>query len=1434
MLPDMIEITVFVSCPGDVATEKEEVKRVCNTLNNSFRNSGRKIRYAVLDWKDIVGDIGLRSQEQINIHFKDYDIYLGILWMRFGSDTGKIDETTGEDFGSGTAEEFYLALDRWKANPNGVRATVFFKEPRATNPTTHSELGRVFDFQKMVEQLGWRNSFKTENDFTHRIFQLLLDHSEKVSINENISAKNEQLDNLRKSNYSQQLLSRFTKDVSTTANYIPRSITDAKSESLIVLRIEGEKEDKETILSEVVLEHKRVVLLGNAGSGKSTELQQTAAHFHSENTPLVALYKRLNTYVDEPLEEFLPEGWNQIDEDLLLILLDGLDEVQPQNFHTAIRRILSFADKHERIRIVVSARTNFFQLQSEGSSSTLPGFECYLLGDLSLYRINQFLKTNYNIDGTKFIEEVYVNGYLDLVQRPFFFEILLRTYQQQGNLELSRAEIFRAYLDTKFRADSTHYADLNLFNERKPTLMSNLERIALVMESLGRNIISDDDIRKVVGSDEKYTDLKYFPALIRKQDKEEITWSFEHNNIQEYLAAKALASRDFDSLKRFIAFKPDYNVVKPTWVNTLSFWVSIASENEVNKLIEWLIEVDKEVIVRFEADRVPIHYRTSIFYSIYNYYKDKNIWISSNKLSPKDLVRFSESPEIAEFLFREICDPNLSKRALLNAARLLEEVDFEHVAPQLSNRVTYRLIEITLEYNSRKDDDAVWQLLYVLAKIGLRDQEKVQHVFDVFRGRKNQYIRSGIYNMINRAGLVDNYLDYYLEGTTFSYWNKGDDRSDVSFGDENFLLRAGLTSVQTTISLKKIIEYFAENEGGYRFDYTREEILEKLIVQATNVYPQNPEIFDSVLKLYESLGTHHDRKSTNVVEGFFHATATELAAFNSIWRSTSFTYSHQRDELLASLIDEGILDDILRQYKRRDLNNSHITELHKTMLWNLNYKETIPALLEKLETEANKIGQLGLERPKAIDYNEIHQRRRQESFDLLFDTAKLSEAIATVFSEAATDVLTPEESRKIRHSDSVFDDDRHPMIALQIIQDFEHHSEVRKDDILRWISDSERFEPYQIDYIYRDLHNDKGLSVSAEQESFIKGWVDATLPKLDIANAVRLTEGRQGSYSTNWYTVFALFFIERFDIEIPKEKALDFTMFTDFENRHREGAVSRISKLEQLVDKSLLADRVISNLAGDIEVDWVWSDNARYAIENKLSRAYPSILSSLQDERLSVYKRNEIASLFYKTTSDYTSLLHVAGKVEGEMLWNIVALLLQNAEAHNRLIQLLHSKLLHSKTEEDKIQAAKYLMALNDIAGLEYYSDFLHRTKNSTGNAINDHYHYLNGIKDIKAIPTLLKLVLLSRYPDYVQDRFRTLESYAVDTLFKLSLDSEKKLQQVKKAIVAFIEQHSTTENNFNYLYSSIQRMETEFYSNRAQSFTLDEALADVNELFQK
>jgi Domain of unknown function (DUF4062) len=140
-------IRVFVASPGDVQRERESLLGVVNELNrtcDSLLGQGF-VRLELVRWEtDTYSDVG-RPQAVITEQIGDYDIFIGILWTRLGTPTGKA--------ASGTIEEYETAYARWK-RLRRPHICFYFNVAASPPPRTESDAQQGVELVKFRERLA--------------------------------------------------------------------------------------------------------------------------------------------------------------------------------------------------------------------------------------------------------------------------------------------------------------------------------------------------------------------------------------------------------------------------------------------------------------------------------------------------------------------------------------------------------------------------------------------------------------------------------------------------------------------------------------------------------------------------------------------------------------------------------------------------------------------------------------------------------------------------------------------------------------------------------------------------------------------------------------------------------------------------------------------------------------------------------------------------------------------------------------------------------------------------------------------------------------------------------------------------------------------------------------------------------------------------------
>ncbi len=1402
-MTDSRKIKILVSCPGDVTPEKEHIKRLCKDFSDE--NSGNSnISFTVLDWKDFVGIYGIRPQEQLNEYFGDYDVYIGILWKRFGTKPGS-ENSDGKENESGTEEEFYIAIDNYETQ--GAPKIVFFVKNYDRETKNRLETEQLLKVDEFVEQQietnnNYINKFKSADEFNSKIVRLLKSLENKADYN----IKVEEKESLVTEETKIKIADFKIESIKLPKTYIERSTSHFKlvKDKLTNPLLETEQQS----LDQLMVSTKRVVLLGDAGSGKSTELKNLHHRLSQGGSPFIPILQKFNSYTpDLGLEGFLPDFWKEVPSNLLLIIWDGLDEIEPKNFNTVVRQINTFSEKHKEIRILISCRTNFYELPINNSNSTLPGFEPYLINDLNLKDVKDYYDRKYSsTKSDNFINEVFDNNLSDLITKPFFLMLLADRFNQDQRLQLNRAELYEMFLFNRIELDQNHFKTTVDLRSKKQEIILLLQNVALSMEILSKNQIKESEILSLITSDE-FNSLKYCTAFKKKNGEEDV-WQFEHNNIQEFLAAKALSNLEFDKVVRFIAFAPNYEKLIPSWVNTLAFLFSILDpKNDLfEKLLQWMLKNEKEVIVKFEPDKVAEDLRVQIFQGIFNYYKTHDVWISSNKFSDRELARFGQSDSNLHFLIDEIKSTENTRTVYVNAIRLIGHFQIE------DNGLRTEIETLLLEQIDRNinDPNFIHTVIYSLKWAGFTEANTIEKLMEKVGSQKNQYIRAAMYAILLKSDVLEDYVNYLIEGYELTDKKISGERDDVSLMDEGWNLKECVKSIKTPKGIKEIVEYISESTR-FEYGYDSGKVIEAIVTSAVGAYEKDTSVFNSLLNWFKKDIRGFRLEKTNLVLQFFNQTNTREQAFHEIWISKEDDKERNKSLAIVKLITPELMQFVIDEYLNRNLTNKELEGIYFDMGWVNNENRD---LFEKLILEKTDFV---IKKPEQVDHEALRKEKLKVDFNLLFNQQAFKEATIGVFEKEQKEVLTFDELFEMRKENNrwVDIDEYYPSVALRLLRDFVNKGQfISKEKVIKWFEGETNEEWYRISLIYNYLTNHKELEINSDQRQWIEQWCTANVSKVNFKEAIEVHEDGRITFKT--MAMYIWYLSKRFNIDHQKGVLLDMLSFDFFEGNDWVGIEYIVSKL----DHKDIVDRMLENIKEGIADSSVLKNHIKYLAQNKVKESYPFILDEIINLKRSDYQRRELLDLFFECTKDTESIKTIIDQADSMIRWAI----LDKLKANNQesFVEDYLLKILEKSDDNEEIgKAAEILVSLQNIQGLKAYVEWINN--NVENDVDTSRVMCLNSLKTIEAIPYLIELLELSYIREIKVDRFDRFNSQVLGAFYNIALVSEENFKQVKSSLQEFMNEKSSLHESVKYILHTLERMEEQFYMNNAQSFTINQ-----------
>ena len=1375
MSQETIEIKVFISCPSDVEYEKDIAVRTCESISRMLAKE--KIAVKTIHWrKDVLPIItGEGPQKIIDKHLEgtEYDIYIGILWKKFGElqENGK----------TPTEGEFEDALLRYKQTWKPL-ITVFFKEKECLFHNQHETL-QYLEVQKFREkikshELGIYNTFTTELDFQEKVYETIHEFVKRL-----ISIKDDEI-HVDRVQYKE------------VQNYLNRKVCPISEYKAERFFLPTDETNIDTL--ELIKDQKRLVIVGDAGTGKTCELQRIASHFSKKDSPYFPYWVSLNKYVDQNIEQFLPANWEQVPDNQLLAILDGIDEIESKNKRDAIRKIELFSEQHPGAAIIVSCRSNFYQFETDKSFGTLKGFKTYILLPLDFPQIEHYTQSNLKNKSTDFINSVKIDQLYDLLRIPFYLIVLVDLFRKTGKLPESKASIFEKLFKSRIELDESHFRTTIEIEEYRNLIIRTLEKIALSAETLGRNYVTDEEFKKLI-PDLNLRKLLMHCTAFRKIEGELTTWQFEHNNIQEFLAAKVLSRQPIELIKSFVSFKPDHKKIIPSWINAVSFLLSISPDQT---LIDWILEIEPEISVKFEPDKIDEVTRVKIFKRIFNEHKKKRIWIDRDKFRYDELARFGQSEEIVEFLLKE-AEHAEHYTVLSNAIEMLAQM---HIPTPYQRTTTNILLRTALDRLDIQISEQVQKYaLMALSDLNFHAKEIIEQVVEALGNSQSDWVRYGLYYFLHNSEYLDDYIDIFIDGIKFARFHV----SDFSYrhsrlANERSELIIGLKKAVSPNSIAKIINYFLSNYQDVKDLFMGNHDVTFLATNAAKAYEKDQKIFDLSVELSLVLLKQHLKDEAKQFITFFDRTDTRFEAFKKVLNIKS----HYKEEMLADLSDDQCLSHIINQYENNIINEEEVWRFLYALRWQ--NKDLFQSFYGLINEKFNNKFKLRTE----PDWDKIRKERTQKDFDLLFDKNSFINEIKNIFEQEDKPSFTSKDLLNLRTDN--WPNLNYSNIAADTLRRVAGNNSVTLQQAIDIINKYD-WDWFAITHIYNKLRNNKDIHVAIEQEKWISTWCSSRLAEVDFNTAIIKT--REKSWSIRWDAIYLWYFFRRFALTYPKALLLDMLSF-DYD---REG----IEYLENHIDMKDITERILENLEKGIEIDDTLINHIDYCKRNKTKSGLLYALREIRNPERDSEIRHISLQAALVLSEDLSDLEQILIDINDPFKWDIVDELIKKNP--KKVVNFL-SETFKKDEFEDKIKAATYLIRFQDLDALRYYVDWI------KGQQKYDHSLFysssLNFLKTDEALPLLIELLEVTYQDNFEQtDDFERLERLVLDAIKSIGLESEGNYLKARNEIEDFIQRYLNVYKNINWLYAFLNQLEHQYYVNKSEKLEIDAVLAKIEDI---
>lgn len=485
-------------------------------------------------------------------------------------------------------------------------------------------------------------------------------------------------------------------------NYLPRVLrsNDDKSHFDRILHPENYQAHPlfDFVMGETEVKASDFVIFCSPQSGKTTELLYLAYQLQKE-TELKPIFIKATDLCKLSGTSLIHLPPNYYKHEIVL-LIDGLDEVDADKMSDLDEGIREFASGNPLCKVVVTCRSNF------SSENILKDFNRLELMGLTKDDIVKYMRHNGIWDAEDLFEEIIRKQLFEFVSKPFFLNAFVDYYNQNKKMPETKFLLYDFWIEKSFKADEKGKGMIPLKDEARMIL----QRLAVLMQLSNREEVTISELTGEAGIDsEKIKKCLHYAIFKYKDDK----CSFEHNAFREFYAAKALSVQPLPEIKKLICYDGSL-IVKKSWNNTVMLCLSaMHSQNRDNydNFIEWLLTRNANIMMYADPAVLSDDVKLSILKFVLADNKRKNVFPENFFEMTSTLANICCTKDTLRYLLDEYKATTVCNRYFANLSDVIRFLDF-------------RIVE---DYGM---EDSFEEAIFIkIAEFGAVDDEKTENVY---------------------------------------------------------------------------------------------------------------------------------------------------------------------------------------------------------------------------------------------------------------------------------------------------------------------------------------------------------------------------------------------------------------------------------------------------------------------------------------------------------------------------------------------------------------------------------------------------------------------------------------------------------------------------------------------------------------------------------
>lgn len=1095
-------------------------------------------------------------------------------------------------------------------------------------------------------------------------------------------------------------------------------------------------------LRDGIMSYDKIILLGNPGVGKTTELNTLFDLLwdKKEDTGIIPFFINLKYYKKNISFEILinNENWTKFSQ--VIFILDGLDEIADiQDFISEFENFIS-KNKNRNIKYVISCRTNIYSKYL----AKITGFQPFILKSITINQAKSILEKKFSI---RDIDEKFFEN----IDTPFFLNLFAEYYNENKNIPQNNSQIWELFIDKALDNHKAKVIKRTILN--KPKSIKLLKLLSLVNELMQKNYTTDEELYEIVG--DEYDEFIENPFLIKNEDSN--YWSFVHRQIQEYFVAKSLFDKDFSEILDFIKIDETQSV-HPSLFNSLTFLLDIMNVDDPNykKLLGWIKNNQIELLFKSDSNRLSKDIRIEVFQE---YFQEecinKTLWISTRRtFEVSEIGNFGDCKENFDYLINIISTfKDYHLRVLYSALNLLgffTNSSFER--KELKSFLMENLKSTDFPIVAKSEILRIIQMFNLVVD----DSKYMSDIYEIFKKETNKQLNNSLLSLIHDDENIDKYSQFLKDEFLMANgYKKREDEDEVIRGNK-YIINKLILRLSNPEDFLDIFKYYFNNDGKVSYyDNFEDELIEKC---ATFIKADETFIIRLLGLINEDYRFHMNRQFLMKI---IRTSNTEDVALNYLIENNEI------DKIrffVSELVNENNIKELVDILLEKKLPNQDI-EYFRNNIGNSNSLDLAKIFNDLMEEKGVNFKEPVFTNEKAKLYQINFKKHIQDNFDILFEKDKLLDEIKRVF-ENNGNSITGNDIHKIRRD--WYDKNGHGNVIDTSISIIDKYIYSRNDipttyDEIKKIIDNDDFiivkKIRQIIEQYKN--NNRDFKISEEQIKSIEEWTLKEVSQIDFNEVAHSSGETSFYYLKNYKKVETIFYFQRlFDFELPQDFLLNSIEFYEFD---KSGDVDEsFDHLYKLInDKTLFDKQITENLNSKELLGLSMSKHIDYALSNQLKDTYRSIRKHFINGK-SIFNERKKLEDYIHYTNDISILKELCIDNEDYQFWNSIEIMLK-LDINITFCKEKAIEYLESGKDRYTINALDVLMKLNDPEAFEFILKSLKKGLTPSFNGIK--YSSFDNINNLEDLVELFDIVYKKEIDKFESSYYRDFYKMLVTNL---------------------------------------------------------------------